>query len=167
MVARIALEGLRFGRLTAIEMVPVQKGVTFYSCKCDCGNELNVRSVSLRKGDTQSCGCFRQEKMRNAKTTHGLYGSPTYLSWRAMIARCTDSTHRQFKDYGGRGISISPDWIQSFERFLSDVGPRPAGKTLDRKDSNGNYCPGNCKWSTPTEQNANKREKFQPTESTK
>lgn len=159
MVQRIPLEGLRFGRLLVIEKAAREGLSTFYKCQCDCGTVKNVRSVSLRGGDTQSCGCMRQQQMRAKKTTHGLYGSPTYASWRAMIIRCTDPSHRQFKDYGGRGITICPEWLASFESFLLALGVRPEGKTLDRKETNGNYEPGNCKWSTPTEQNANKRKK--------
>jgi hypothetical protein len=163
---RIPLEGKRFGRLSVIEKVAGPSKATFYKCTCDCGVTKNIRSVSLRNGDTQSCGCIRQEQMRAEQTTHGLYGSPTYRSWRAMIIRCTNSKHRQFKDYGGRGITVCSDWLTSFESFLASVGIRPEGKTLDRENTNGNYEPSNCKWSTPTEQNTNKRNKFQPTEST-
>jgi hypothetical protein len=167
MSARIQIEGSRYGRLVVMEKIEPSAGATFYKCVCDCGTTKNVRSVSLRKGDTQSCGCLRQEKMADKQTTHGFYGTPTYRSYRAMIIRCTKKSHAQFKDYGGRGISIHPAWIASFECFLADVGIRPAGMTLDREDSNGNYEPNNCKWSTPTEQNRNKRNKSQLNESTK
>ena len=165
MNAPIPLEGLRFGRLVVLERVATEDKTTFYKCSCDCSETKTVRSVSLRNGDTQSCGCLRKEKMTEKKTTHGLYGSPTYRSWRAMIIRCTDKSHKQFKDYGGRGIAICPEWLASFESFVSDLGIRPSGKTLDRIKTDGHYEPGNCKWSTPKEQNANKRKPNQQNES--
>lgn len=165
MNAPIPLDGARFGRLVVLERAVTDDKATFYKCACDCGETKNVRAVSLRNGDTQSCGCLRKEKMAQKKTTHGLYGSPSYRSWRAMIIRCTDESHKQFKDYGGRGITIYPEWLASFESFVSDLGIRPSSTTLDRINTNGNYEPGNCKWSTPTEQNRNKRKPNQHNES--
>lgn len=95
--------------------------------------------------------------MRAKKITHGMYGTPTYRSWRAMLARCSDSKHRQFKDYGGRGIQVCEAWRGSFETFFADMGERPDGRTLDRINNDDNYEPGNCRWATRTEQNRNKR----------
>lgn len=94
--------------------------------------------------------------MRNKQTTHGYYGTPTYRSWRAMLARCCDRSHKQYKDYGGRGIAFVAEWIK-FDAFLKDMGERGEGRTLDRIDVNGNYGPNNCRWATSTEQNRNKR----------
>ena len=165
MNAPIPLDGARFGRLVVLERAVTDDKATFYKCACDCGETKNVRAVSLRNGDTKSCGCLRKEKMAQQQTTHGLYGSPSYRSWRAMIIRCTDESHKQFKDYGGRGITICPEWLASFESFVSDLGIRPSSTTLDRINTNGNYEPGNCKWSTPTEQNRNKRKPNQHNES--
>lgn len=153
---RIELEGMRFGRLLVGAQVESIGMATAYACKCDCGVEKVVRGISLRKGDTTSCGCGRTERMAKQKTSHGMYGTPTYRSWRAMIARCTDTKHKQYKDYGGRGIKIHPSGLK-FENFFSSVGKRPEGKTLDRIDNDGNYEPGNCQWATRQEQNTNKR----------
>ena len=82
--------------------------------------------------------------------------SPTYLSWVAMKQRCLNCNHDSFMDYGGRGITIQPSWMD-FRNFLFDMGMRPKGKTLDRKDVNGNYTKDNCKWSTIKTQNRNRR----------
>jgi hypothetical protein len=152
----IDISGGRFGRLLVIcregKAIPVK-----FKCICDCGKTVVVNSVSLRNGDTRSCGCIRSEKMAKEKTKHGQYDTPTYHSWSSMLNRCKCKKHKQYKDYGGRGISVCSRWRGSFEAFLSDMGERPGGKTLDRIDSDGNYEPTNCKWSTRQEQNRNKR----------
>lgn len=82
--------------------------------------------------------------------------TPTHVSWRKMIDRC-EQPSQQWEHYGARGIRVCDSWRQSFKAFLSDMGERPEGKTLDRIDVDGNYEPGNCRWATPKEQAANKR----------
>lgn len=122
-------------------------------CKCDCGNVIAARLNSLKNGHTKSCGCFR---VTNA-TKHGMYKKPEYESWIGMIQRCTNSNNQAYKDYGGRGIKVCESWLTSFENFYKDMGKRPDGKTLDRKDVNGDYEPNNCHWATNLEQANNKR----------
>lgn len=81
--------------------------------------------------------------------------SPTYHSWACMIQRCTNPKRDAYPLYGGRGITVCARWRESFDAFLADMGPRPAGTSIDRIDSSGDYEPGNCRWSTPTEQAGN------------
>ncbi len=84
--------------------------------------------------------------------------TPTYFSWQAMKMRCLNPRHKKFYLYGGRGISVCERWLESFDNFLSDMGERPDGKTLDRyPNKDGNYEPGNCRWATQTEQLSNRR----------
>ena len=95
-------------------------------------------------------------------TTHGHYSnkhqSPTYMSWANMKSRCTNPNVPTYESYGGRGITICAEWMY-FENFLADMGERPsANYTLERKDNEGNYEPGNCGWATYAEQSLNKRD---------
>ena len=94
-------------------------------------------------------------------TTHGHCSgyafTPEYRSWKTMIQRCTNANFPRFKDWGGRGIKVCERWL-TFENFYADMGDRPAGKTLDRwPNHGGDYEPGNCRWATPKEQQANRQ----------
>jgi hypothetical protein len=99
------------------------------------------------------------------KTVHGhaggefkaLGGSRTYISWLSMRKRCTDPYHEQYSRYGARGITVCKRWLNSFENFLADMGQRPLGKFLERRDNAGNYEPRNCTWATTSEQARNRR----------
>ena len=88
---------------------------------------------------------------------HGMSDSPTYHSWLSMKQRCTNPNDIGYANYGGRGIKVCDRWLHSFVNFYADMGLRPEGMTLDRKDNDGDYEPDNCKWSTLVEQAANQR----------
>ena len=91
------------------------------------------------------------------KKTHGLCGKPgAWNTWRGMLDRCRNPNHSSFKFYGGRGITVDQRWYL-FDNFLEDMGQPKAGLTLDRIDTNGNYCKSNCRWVTRLEQSHNSR----------
>ena len=154
------LTGMQFGRLTALNRLDSDKYYhAKWLCLCQCGNHTPVLASCLKRGNTLSCGCLRIEN----RTKHGQCKSLTYNSWDAMIQRCTNSKHRYFEGYGGRGITICQEWLNSFINFLTDMGERPDKRhTLDRINVNKGYYKENCRWATPEVQACNKRPKRLP-----
>jgi len=147
----------RFGKLVVIAPSSRKsKAGKLWECACDCGGQTTTTSLKLRNGYTKSCGCYGRSRIALVNFKHGysLKSNPiyrTYKTWKLMRQRCLSPSSTQWKWYGGRGIKITDEW-NNFEKFLSDMGIRPEGKTLDRIESDGDYTSKNCKWSTPKEQ---------------
>jgi len=153
---KLDLSGEKFGRLTVISFSHKDKYTkTYWRCKCECGNEFTVRCSSLKCNITKSCGCL-QKQNAGPKPIHNLHKSSIYRIWQSMVQRCTNPNNDRFKGYMGRGITVCNKWLK-FVGFYEDMGDRPEGMTLDRKDNDGNYCKDNCKWSTSKEQQNNMR----------
>ncbi len=136
------------------DVEPISNGKRRALFLCDCENEAEIQIDSVKYGNTLSCGCFKVE----SNTTHGLGQHALYHTWYEMIKRCYSPEHKQFADYGDRGILVCSEWLDSPKQFIEDMGEKPTPEhSIDRIDNDGTYCPENCKWSTPTEQSHNRR----------
>ena len=158
----VEMRGKSFGRLTVLSRAKSKpNGDAVWVCKCSCGKELSVLGRGLRSGASLSCGCLRIENAIKVSTKHGHASSGKntreYKSWAAMRVRCGNPSHRNFKDYGGRGIKVCERWADSFENFLADMGQRPPRHSLDRINVNGGYEPDNCRWADAKTQANNTR----------
>lgn len=132
----------------------------YYLCRCICGKIKKIRGDKIKEGSTKSCGCktrFKKNCISHRKT-HGMSHTKEYAAWQGMKGRCFNPNDGEYGNYGGRGISVCEEWVNSFETFFKDVGPCPTkGHSLDRIRVNGNYCKDNVKWSNKYEQARNRR----------
>lgn len=150
--------GQVFGRLVVIGIGEKKKNKAVkVECLCECGQTTFVSKYSLLNGDTKSCGCLFRELLVARLTVHGKSGTPIYKTWSGIIKRCTDPKTIQWKDYGGRGITVCDRW-RVFENFYTDMGDKPFPKAqIDRIDNDKGYFPGNCRWVTGSENSRNRR----------
>lgn len=158
--ALIDLGGIRFGRLVVLSKAGHKSGSIAWLCKCDCGKEKIISGANLRKPKnyTKSCGCINREVTSKRSIKHGMYGTPEYIAWIAAKERTTNPHSQNYGHWGGRGIRMCAEWLDSFQAFYNYIGPKTSPKhSLDRINVNGNYEPGNVRWATKDIQQGNKR----------
>ena len=160
------LTGKKFGRLTVIGVSrKVESGNReryYWRCKCDCGNEKEVRTDCLTSGLVKSCGCLKkdQDKINLTKYhKHKLSHTKLWDTYYGMKSRCYDKTDKRYSDYGGRGIEICPEWLENFENFVSWSLENGFDDNLqiDRIDNDSGYSPQNCRWVSIKENCRNRR----------
>lgn len=139
-----------------------KRGLAMWKVQCHCGNEFVTAGNDIRNGKVNSCGCSHKKvakKMGLNNKTHGETYSRLYNIWKAMRYRCNNKENKNYEYYGTRGIEVCDEWAKSYDNFKEWAinNGYDSNLTLDRIDTNKNYCPNNCKWSTSTEQNRNKR----------
>jgi hypothetical protein len=148
---KLDLAGQKYGRLTLIEVIGVNPSKQrVWRCLCDCGREHNASQAHITRGSSRSCGCYRKDRV----TTHNQSRTPEWFAYQHAKARCKP-THKHHVHYFDRGILFR---FTSFEEFFSEVGLRPSPKhSLDRRDNDRGYEPGNIRWATKSQQERNRR----------
>ena len=146
--------GQTYGRWTVDAGSDLRGNERYYACVCACGTRNMVRKSVLVAGKSGCANCAP----RSHNVTHGMTRNFEFGVWTAMKKRCQYPKHPHYALYGGRGISVTPAW-QSFEAFFADMGACPHGKagSIDRIDPNGNYEPGNCRWTLKSTQAKHRR----------
>ena len=132
-----------------------EHGRRIWNCRCECGNSIPLPHAHFVKQVT--CGCFDKDRPTERWKKHGMTHTSEWSIWHGIRKRCLCPTDQAYPRYGGRGVGLCKEWTESFEAFYRDMGPRPAGKTVDRIDNNKGYSKENCRWVDWKTQSRNKR----------
>lgn len=154
------LIGKKSGRLTVTSFSHAVDATTYWNCICECGEKVKVRRTNIVSRRTKSCGCLVSETsvVNGFKATHGKSRTKIYFTWQSMKQRCYDKKTENYKYYGAKNVSICNEWLE-FEKFNSWAmnNGYQENLTIDRINTDGNYNPSNCRWTTQKVQNRNKR----------
>lgn len=155
---RIDLTGKRVGKLTVIDYAYTKNSKAYWNCICDCGNKCIVTARNLITAMAKSCGCNKRESMRTVALKHGGSGTRLYSIWCNMKDRCNNPNNNHYHRYGGRGITICPEWVSDFSSFESWALAHGYNDELsiDRINNDAGYRPENCRWVTNKVQQNNK-----------
>lgn len=158
----INLAGQRFGRLIARERIEIINGKkdSKWRCECDCGNTAYVKLGDLKMGKTQSCGCYKHQGAKQKIKKHGYNRTRLYRIWCGMKTRCSNPMTDDYKNYGGRGIFVCPEWEHDFVAFKrwAIINGYQDDLTIERLDVNKGYSPENCTWIPNSQQSLNTRQ---------
>ena len=156
--------GSRFTRWEVVGETIYGEGDSRVPCKCDCGTYKQVLRNELVRGGSPSCGCLRKERLRASHISHGLFYTPIYRVWSGMINRCNSPISAAYKNYGGRGITVCPEWqdVTVFAKWAQCSGYSEELE-IDRTDNNAGYSPENCRWVTKSQNCRNRRSSSQVT----
>jgi len=152
--------GMVQGKLTILgEAGRDTHGNVMWLCRCECGQEVEKSNNNLKSGVASCSTACGVSASNTARAKHGMWNSKENRAWLSMKQRCLNPNNTHYKSYGGRGISIHPAWVDSFETFYADVGKAPdiPRTSLDRIDVDGDYEPNNVRWTTPRVQSNNRR----------
>lgn len=167
----IDMIGKKFGRLTVVSFDRLENHKTYWKCSCDCGLTVIVSGNNLRSGNTKSCGCIRREKAKDRGQQNAKHGEShnsrtrLYTIWCGMRQRCYNPNRDSFGLYGGKGVTICKEWVDSFSAFrdwayVNGYKEQPMGApfqealSIDRIDPSKGYYPENCQWITRSENTA-------------
>jgi hypothetical protein len=145
--------------LVRISEKKTKDGHKIWVCRCDCGNISEYIGTRVKNNRVSNCKKCASKITGEKNTKHGMKHSDEYKTWSGMKMRCINKNAPDYERYGGRGITMCDEWLNSFMSFFLHIGPKPSKKhSIDRIDNNKGYEPGNVRWATKLDQVKNRRD---------